>query len=512
MDKDMDQLFYKAAELYEAGYSVKEIALMLHISEVKSRRILITLGLWSSPSSELIGRLYRQGRSVSDIAGELSMSVKNVQAYIPYSKGTYGKETYDAVMSRNYRIRQQMAADKMRNLMKGAEGQERRPDMNFYERETTEGQKSTYAPRVMKLKLSLEMSHMSSEEMETLKTYGKVEEGITRTVLVPAAMPLHALHYLINQAFGWQNSHLHHFSLPGEIEKELTDGGRLEEWSRLCGVYFRFPKEYDDIFWDDDYVEGESPKTWMRRKYNGPYFNGARSEDYTDCQQEVQRLRERFSEIEVREDFGEMLERHQKTGEKDGPRRKGLKKFEDATIEELETTIIFDVSFYELVEHTPLYRILIPPVTDSNAQSDVRISAAIAKRFAVPVPVTDHLEYEYDYGDGWGVTIECADEFFQRKSADGLAIRYVNSQGRPVDEDEFFEKVDRKQKPVCTEADGLPVMDDAGGIYGYVDILRIMKEPLDLEDPEAAEKQKEYRAWARMQGWTGKKVKAENIL
>lgn len=431
-----------------------------------------------------------------------------------YSKGAYGRETYDAVMSRNYRERQQMAADKMKNLMKNADIKERRMDMNFFDREMVEVQKSNYAPKVMKLKLSLDMSHLDAEEMEILRTYGKVEEGITRTVLVPACMSLHALHYLINQAFGWQNSHLHHFSLTEEIEKELTKDGRLSEWSKLCGVYFRFPEEYDDIFWDDDYREGESPKTWMRRKYNGPYYNGARSEDYTECQYEVRGLRERFSEFEVREDFGEMYDRHQKTGEQDGPRSKGRKKFEDVTIQELETVIMFDVGFYDLVESIPLYRILIPEIgnLDNPDRNDVGISTGLAKRFASPVPVTGSLEYEYDYGDGWSVTIECVDEFFRQKSADGQTIHYFNSQGNLATDDELFQRVGERLKPVCIEADGLPVMDDAGGIHGYVEKLRIMKEPVDSSDKEALEEQKEYRAWARMQGWTGKKVKAENIL
>lgn len=511
MKKDMDQLFKQAADLYEAGYSVREISFKLNISEVKSRRFLITLGLWSSLSSLQIGRLYGQGKSVREIAEELSISVKNVQAYLPYSKGVYGRETYDAVMSRNYRERQQKTADSMRTMLEQAKGVERNGNMNFFERKLLEGEESLYAPKVMKLKLSLDQAHLDQEEMDILKTYGHVEEGITRTVLVPSVMSLHALHFLINQAFGWRNSHLHHFLLPEDIRQGLTDGGRLEEWSRLCGVYFRFPDEYEDLFWDDDYREGESPKTWMRRKYSGPYYKGAASEEYANCQRAVRNLKERYSEFEVREEFSEMLKRQQKTGEKDGSRSKGRKKFEEATTRELETTISFEIGFFELLENIQLYRIM-RPTAGHRDRNDARAAVELAERFARPLPVTDRLKYEYDYGDGWEVSIECVDEFFQQSSGDGETACYVDSLGKPADKNEVLQRVYGKMKPVCIEADGLPVMDDAGGIHGYVEKLRIMKEPADPEDPEALEEQKEYRAWARMQGWTGKKVKTENIL
>ena len=52
----------------------------------------------------------------------------------------------------------------------------------------------------------------------------------------------------------------------------MTDGGLVKEWTRQVGMYFRFPSEnYEDIYWDDDYEEGESFKTWLKSKYCGPY-------------------------------------------------------------------------------------------------------------------------------------------------------------------------------------------------------------------------------------------------
>ena len=98
------------------------------------------------------------------------------------------------------------------------------------------------------LKLHLELMDFDEEELELLRKYGRAQNGISRDILVPAEMPLHNLHYAIQKAFGWQNSHLHQF----RYEEELFDGlfnDRFITWMGFCGLYFRFPS--DDV--EDDY-------------------------------------------------------------------------------------------------------------------------------------------------------------------------------------------------------------------------------------------------------------------
>ena len=150
-------------------------------------------------------------------------------------------------------------------------------------------------PEVLKLKLSLDMEYVDESDMEILRKYGKVQNGITRKILVPADITLHALNYVILRSFGWQNSHLHRFCLPKEVFQKLTDGknkvdkfglveydGKYKNWVNLCGLYFRYPTEdFEDIYWDDDYEEGQSIKTWFRRKYTGPYDYLGEWEHYT---------------------------------------------------------------------------------------------------------------------------------------------------------------------------------------------------------------------------------------
>ncbi len=61
-------------------------------------------------------------------------------------------------------------------------------------------------------------------------------------------------------------------------------------------MYFRFPEgEYSsDIYWDDDYDENVSVKTWLKRKYN-------------DGNWEPSVLRQLFDNVRKVEDFEEWL-------------------------------------------------------------------------------------------------------------------------------------------------------------------------------------------------------------
>lgn len=423
--------------------------------------------------------------------------------------------------------------------------------------------KTNEKPVAMKLKLTLVAEYLNDDEKDALAKFGDVTDAISRTFIVPAGMSLHALHFAIMRAFGWTNSHLHHFLLPEETVKLMTSGNNLERWSDLCGIYFRFPSEHPDDYWDDDYKRGENPKIWMRAKYHGPYIYPAYSEHFIACQNEARVLRMEFDEVEVYETFQEMYERHRKTGEKDGPHFKGKKAFSDATIEELESHVTFESSFYELLERLTVSDLLCPTITPANFSKDkwiwesesysfdqlvetwkgmadiyspdlmlrfMRIAADYQSRYyrfmkthrkskgltqakhafkevidstnIAPVPVTSELLYEYDYGDGWQVKITCEKVYEERD----------------LKSDEQVRAVYEKQRPICTEADGLSVMDDCGGIHGYIHDLRLMKDPVMKrefmlnESPDSVDNPEYIKNWAQGQGWTGRKVKSENLI
>lgn len=125
--------------------------------------------------------------------------------------------------------------------------------------------------RVLKLHTELAMDGIDANELSMLKKHGLVNQNISRDILIPEDMTLHALHYALNRLYGWQNSHLHHFELPESVFDSLTRN-RFMTWKNLCGVYFRYPHEdYDDLYWDDDADDTASVNTWLRKKYTGPY-------------------------------------------------------------------------------------------------------------------------------------------------------------------------------------------------------------------------------------------------
>ena len=95
---------------------------------------------------------------------------------------------------------------------------------------------------------------IADEELRVLRTYGKLkyDKTITRDVIVPLEMPLYAVHYMIQRAFGWQNSHLHRFSLPQDRFLRITEG-KAARWLDLTGILFPSPlMDDEDRFWADD--------------------------------------------------------------------------------------------------------------------------------------------------------------------------------------------------------------------------------------------------------------------
>ena len=119
-----------------------------------------------------------------------------------------------------------------------------------------------------------------------------------------------------------------------------------------------------------------------------------------------------------------------------------------------------------------------------------------------PVPFTDVLYYTYDFGDDWKVRItaswNCVDLMDQltQKELDKAQI-----------------KCREVYRPVLIARDGQFVMDDVGGIHGYLDFLQTIHPDLDGLDEEAKamakQNRKEYLTWAKGQGW--KKDDATNL-
>ena len=102
----MPSVYQEIIDCYKETGSIRDTVECVGVSKVKVQRVLITEGLWSSKSSVQIGQYYKAGIATDEIAKRLRMSVKNVQAYIPYSRGEYGAlSTGDSRRCKKYRER-----------------------------------------------------------------------------------------------------------------------------------------------------------------------------------------------------------------------------------------------------------------------------------------------------------------------------------------------------------------------------------------------------------------------
>ncbi len=533
-----DELYQKIIDDYKVTGSVKRTAENLGTTLVRTQRVLITEGLWSSDTSDAIWKLYQKGLTVKEIAEKLCVTEKTVQAYLPYTKGYYSntEKSDDALRSSEYRSRKRNAADIRVHYV---ENGEKMKEVKLYTdikddlrlRELPE-RHVVNEPSVLQLHLELNMEHPDESDREILKRYGKVLQGISRDILVCEDMTLHALHYAIQRAFGWENSHLHRYSFPTETFNMLTGGtlrydprktwtelydGSPLKWAELVGTYFRFPTDdLDDLYWDDDYNGEVSIKSWFRRKYTRNYYYGGDSEHFVIARRKALVFADRYK----RQLADEM------------------------TIAEMGAKGFFEQEPNELLERLKVSEVICPPGVKTpdpfmlDKQNELRqglfgqcdakydkegfpkvLRKAYTNIEEVPwgeddkrvLPVTNELLYFYDYGDGWEVRISCTDGFYINNRYDDnsgieeMCVYNIRDERIEGEEAADIAKVKVYGKPECIAVDGLPVMDDVGGPYGYISFLQELYEG----EPEERE---ENKTWARGMGWTGRMPKGKSVL
>lgn len=339
----------------------------------------------------------------------------------------------------------------------------------------------------IRIHLELKNDNLSDEEQVMLKRYGESSTGnsISRDIIVPSDLPLHNLHYAIQRAFGWQNSHLRSFTLPDEIYEDIT-GGMVKGWGELVGTLFQPPSEGEmDIFWDDNFdPDGRQHfNSWLRNQYIGPYEYGGHYENPEVAQADVAELLDHRSEIEVRESFQDYIKRKRQDPEAE------LKIIKTApiielTLEELESSLVIENGTDKLME-----RLLVDEVLSfqNEAPSDETL-----------FPVTNELHYTYDFGDNWEVTIT-KHEDYQNLLENHLIFE--------EEIDELETRVLNEHKPFCIHKDGLSVFDDVGGLSGYADFLGVK-----YEDRFESADEIEMPAWAKSMGWRPTKVVPKKML
>lgn len=338
--------------------------------------------------------------------------------------------------------------------------------------ENQEAEMKTLSVPVYQLHLSLRTDGLDADGWEILRRYGHVEKELSRDILIRGDMMLHTLHYAIQRAFGWTNSHLHAYRLPEQIFQKMTGGtvpeegdpgpvrhdGSFAEWKGYCGLYFRFPStDYEDLYWDDDYSEGQDPEIWMRQKYLRPNPYRGQSEHRKFIRHALEDFVLRFPEIPS------------------DPLVSPEKNRERMVQVPVERSILHDIENFhegnanELLERLPVMDVMVP-AEELDGEDELRDELAVLKKIQVRTdsdlptfPVTSSLIYVYDYGDGWTVEI--------------TAVRRVTPE----------EISEIPHLPFCASLDGIQVMDDVGGICGFADFLRTIHEGTAKDIAESRE-------------------------
>jgi hypothetical protein len=93
---------------YVATGSLKATAKQIGLSEATVRKVLITSGEYTSPRADEINQMVDAGLSIKEVAGRLSCTVAAVQAFLPYSRGSYmiGEKTENAKHIADWRKKQ----------------------------------------------------------------------------------------------------------------------------------------------------------------------------------------------------------------------------------------------------------------------------------------------------------------------------------------------------------------------------------------------------------------------
>lgn len=401
---------------------------------------------------------------------------------------------------------------------------------------------------VIRLHMEVYSDYRNDDEVEVFRKYGKLEHGdcISRDVIVPEDIPLYALHYVIQRAFGWQNSHLHKFELPDERFDILT-GHNASMWSRLVGILFRSPLMDDgDEFWADDY-SGGSFKNWLRKKYTGPYMSQCHGEGIISCREDMRKLdrnREYYvmytriydpdsKEYDEEEHVSNVIPVYDYEGNKrqepkpwhgdDVPYRVEVVKFDAVPAEGLR--LLFDRNPMALLERLPIRAVLavgkmeLPENCSEGERAlidsqiaysgedvcravDQQVQSIIKKQIDAPQvqvmtpPVTDVLLYNYDFGDDWKVRITASDncpDLVESGRITQAELDQANVKCREV------------YRPVMIARDGEMLIDNVGGLGGFANFLEKIHPELKGMDPDEKEdaklEKKELLAWAKSLGW-----------
>ncbi len=505
------EFYYSTIDEAHPQGNMTAVADEFKITRAKVNKILITAGVIDSPLHQDIIALKKRGYDTDDIASALGVSAATVKINIPYEKVIYNGEEKSAGASyvEKFRKREKVFLKKVvrkkTNLEKEREAysgvsenafmHDFMKSQGFFVNLEAKDDPIHLCPRftdeeikLFKLRINMMVLHIELDaDLSDVKDLAEIKyesmlqpslDGkvytISRDILVPSGIPLHNLHYAINQAFGFTNSHLHEYTLSDHDLKWITEE-KVSKWKKYVGLLFKNPLREEDVdFWDDDY-EGGSPKKWMRSKYTGPVYDKIFEESYPYAQ-------EKMSDAKISSETIDGLKRE------------------------------FYLNPLALNEALPIDQVLshdgqeeYKNIDEYNAYMDecFKDAADYPKQTQKSQPFlysfAKTLNYSYDFGDGWSFTIKPLKN-----------VEYLIKDGRiTVDKiREAIKDVCTLARPVVIAADGLPLVEDVGGEYGYMEFLK----GINGQGSGLYENEKESLQWAKGNGWSEKIGNLKTLL
>ena len=412
---------------------------------------------------------------------------------------------------------------------------------------------------VIRLHLELCDEHLTDEDTESLRKYGKLKYGncISRDIIVPKDMPLYALHYTIQRAFGWENSHRHVFKLPEDVFDAVTNYN-TSMWSCLVGVLFRSPMmSDDDEFWADDFTGG-SLKNWLRKKYTGPYMSQCHGEGILSCQEEMTMLdmdkecyvlyakgfnpktqeyeeEEHISRVTtVYDRYGNRREEPKPWYKDELPTRVEIVKLEKLPPEGLPH--LFKKDPMALLERLPISSVLAArriglyehcsveerEYLDSQISKNGRevfepikdyIQRIVSEQIDSPLVqvqpslVTDTILYTYNFMNRWNIRITASENCSDLVESGRITQAEL---------DKANVKCREVYRPVMIARDGEMLFDGDGGLHDFAEFLRTINPVLESMSPEeqrrAKREMRNAEEQARRLGWKGKMIGNANYL
>ena len=557
-------LYQQIVDTYKRERKVAAVVKELRVPAAKVRRVLITEGLWSSPTSRKIAALLKEGFKKEEIAEKLHCSIHAVEFYLPYKRGAYGLQQSDTAQRiEDYRKRKAQASESQVFHNDNSEAK-------FQEKYMQEDVGHLYQEVMQKppmfMKLRLELIDDGKADRSALRAYGKAKDAFTRDILVSSNFTLHQLHYAIQRSFGWQNRNDHCYTLDLETMQSLLHAmseGRQQtplfvDWEKVCGIYFRYPIfNENDLHWDDDYDGSKSIRSWLRDQYTGSFRYRGYAEHCLECKGALTTVQKSNPTVRVYPSFQEYK---QATDENPGGREVP---YDQVTFD--EANIRYLGQLVQLLERLPISELLLPEGTtaqhgwqgivlklaaESAAANTEHMETVKGLKEAIKtaidaddtafykaygdyqkfvpqfdphvIPIAQQLIYYY--GNNWKVRITCQDIYYTKDGWDypdengwiRPPITEASYQAQTEAYDRNNESVSEElrqkmlrchldRRPQCLSADGLNVMEDIKGLSGFADFL------IKIHDGDLDERE-HLLEWARNQGWNGRMLKPDSIL